>query len=125
MAADPSPVAPSTVSTAHFVKDKHPGIDQTYDGDQFYVGGGVASFDCDGDGRPDLYVAGGDNPAGLFHNESAVGGALRFSRLTDPVTDLTVALEVNYFRLAKDRYFVPVSVKITASARPTAARYAG
>ena len=32
--------------------------------------------------------------------------------LGDPVTDLTVALEVNYFRLAKDRYFVPVSVKI-------------
>jgi hypothetical protein len=32
--------------------------------------------------------------------------------LGDPVTDLTLALEVNYFRLAKDRYFVPVSVKI-------------
>ena len=32
--------------------------------------------------------------------------------LGDPVTDLTVALEVNYFRMAGDRYFVPVSVKI-------------
>ena len=32
--------------------------------------------------------------------------------LGDPVTDLSVAMEVNYFRLAKDRYFVPVSVKI-------------
>jgi len=32
--------------------------------------------------------------------------------LGDPVTDLTLALEVNYFRLARDRYFVPVSVKI-------------
>ena len=32
--------------------------------------------------------------------------------LGDPVTDLTVALEVNYFRMARDRYFVPVSVKI-------------
>jgi hypothetical protein len=32
--------------------------------------------------------------------------------LGDPVTDLTLALEVNCFRLAKDRYFVPVSVKI-------------
>ncbi|MDE3164364.1 MAG: VWA domain-containing protein, partial [Acidobacteriota bacterium] len=32
--------------------------------------------------------------------------------LGDPVTDLTVAVEVNYFRQAKDRYFVPVSVKI-------------
>lgn len=32
--------------------------------------------------------------------------------LGDPVTDLSVALEVNYFRLARDRYFVPVTVKI-------------
>ena len=32
--------------------------------------------------------------------------------LGDPVTDLTLALEVNYFRQAKDRYFVPISVKI-------------
>lgn len=32
--------------------------------------------------------------------------------LEDPVTDLSLALEVNYFRLARDRYFVPVSVKI-------------
>jgi VWFA-related protein len=32
--------------------------------------------------------------------------------LGDPVTDLTVALEVNYFRLARDRYFVPIAVKI-------------
>jgi VWFA-related protein len=32
--------------------------------------------------------------------------------LEDPVTDLTLALEIDYFRQAKDRYFVPVSVKI-------------
>jgi VWFA-related protein len=35
--------------------------------------------------------------------------------LGDPVTDLTVAVEINYFRQAKDRYFVPVSVKIPGS----------
>ena len=35
--------------------------------------------------------------------------------LGDPVTDLTLALEVNYFRQARDRYFVPVSVKIPGS----------
>ncbi len=35
--------------------------------------------------------------------------------LGDPVTDLMLALEVNYFRQAKDRYFVPVSVKIPGS----------
>jgi hypothetical protein len=31
------------------------------------------------------------------------------------VTDLTLALEVNYFRQAKDRYFMPISVKIPGS----------
>jgi len=32
--------------------------------------------------------------------------------LEDPVTDLTLALEIDFFRQARDRYFVPVSVKI-------------
>jgi hypothetical protein len=53
------------------------------------LGGGLAVLDCDDDGRPDLYIAGGDNPAALFRNESEPGGALRFTRLADPVTDLT------------------------------------
>ncbi len=35
--------------------------------------------------------------------------------LGDPITDLPLALEVNYFRLARERYFVPVSVKIPGS----------
>jgi hypothetical protein len=38
-----------------------------------FVGGGVAAFDCDGDGRPELAVAGGENPARLFLNRSAPG----------------------------------------------------
>jgi VWFA-related protein len=35
--------------------------------------------------------------------------------LENPVTDLSIALEVNYFRQARDRYFVPVSIKIPGS----------
>jgi VWFA-related protein len=35
--------------------------------------------------------------------------------LGDPVTDLSLALEVDYFRMARDRYFVPVTVKIAGS----------
>ena len=35
--------------------------------------------------------------------------------LGDPITDLTLAVETNYFRLARDRYFVPFSVKIPGS----------
>ncbi len=35
--------------------------------------------------------------------------------LGDPITDLNLAAEVNWFRLSRDRYFVPVSVKIPGS----------
>ena len=35
--------------------------------------------------------------------------------LSDPVTDLSMVAEVDYFRLAKDRYFVPVSLKMPGS----------
>jgi VWFA-related protein len=35
--------------------------------------------------------------------------------LGDPVTDLSLTAELDYFRLARDRYFVPFSVKIPGS----------
>jgi VWFA-related protein len=35
--------------------------------------------------------------------------------LGDPVTDLPIAMEVAHFRLARDRYFVPLTVKIPGS----------
>ncbi len=66
------------------------GITHKYDGDfTFFVGGGVAVFDCDDDGKPDLYFAGGANPASLYRNDSPIGGALRFDAVPDPSTDLT------------------------------------
>jgi len=65
------------------------GIDHTFGGeDRWFVGGGVAAFDCDEDHRPDLYLAGGEGPALLARNESPVGGSLRFTPLDDPATDL-------------------------------------
>jgi VWFA-related protein len=36
--------------------------------------------------------------------------------LGDPVNELPMAIEIDYFRIARDRYFVPVSVKIPGSA---------
>ena len=85
----------STPTTAlgppHYVEEAAAaGIAHTYDGGpSFFVGGGVAVLDCNGDGRPDLYLAGGEKPAALYRNNSPVGGALRFSAVHDPVTDLT------------------------------------
>ena len=35
--------------------------------------------------------------------------------LGDPLTDLDITMEVNYFRLARDRYFVPLAAKIPGS----------
>lgn len=37
---------------------------------EFFVGGGVASFDCDGDLLPELFVAGGASKAVLFRNHT-------------------------------------------------------
>jgi VWFA-related protein len=36
--------------------------------------------------------------------------------LGDPFTDLPLALEVDYFRMARDRYFVPITARIAGSA---------
>ena len=65
-------------------------IDHRYSGDfQYFVGGGVAAFDCDGDGRSELFFAGGSEPAALYHNDSEPGGPLRFTAVPSAVTDLT------------------------------------
>ena len=65
------------------------GIEHVYDGEfTFFVGGGVAVFDCNDDERPDLYFAGGVNPAALYGNESPIGGELRFGHIASATTDL-------------------------------------
>jgi len=57
------------------------GIASVYKGEwQYMVGGGAASFDCNGDGFPDLALAGGEGAASLFINKSQQGGALTFER---------------------------------------------
>lgn len=75
----------------HFVDETaSAGIDFTYTGGFDYaVGGGVAAFDCAGNGKQSLYFAGGSQPAALYRNDTPAGGPLRFTRLESPVTDLT------------------------------------
>ncbi|QDY99824.1 VCBS repeat-containing protein [Nitratireductor mangrovi] len=45
---------------------------------EYFVGGGAASFDCNGDRLPELFIAGGKEPARFYLNRSTAGGALRF-----------------------------------------------
>jgi VWFA-related protein len=73
--------------------------------------------------RPDIASAKLDYRHGYFAEKdfSKFSSADRDAQLEqalilgDPITDLTLAAEVNYFRLARDRYFVPLSVKIPGS----------
>jgi hypothetical protein len=82
---------PSALGPPHFVEETATaGVDLTYTGPlAYFVGGGLAVLDCDQDGRPDLYVAGGTSPAALFRNTSTTGGRLQFAAKADPITDLT------------------------------------
>src|SRR5262245_40328336 len=55
------------------------GIDHKYTGGwEYFVGGGVASFDCSGDRKPDVFLAGGTSEARLYINRSKTGGELKF-----------------------------------------------
>jgi VWFA-related protein len=50
-------------------------------------------------------------------NEDDREGQLSQALLSEnPVTDLPIAVEIDYFRLEKDKYFAPISVKIPGSA---------
>ena len=54
------------------------GLQSRFEGEgEYMVGGGVATFDCDGDGLPEVYVTGGVNKAKLLRNRSTRGGPLR------------------------------------------------
>jgi hypothetical protein len=57
------------------------GVEHVYGGPfQFFVGGGGAAFDCNGDRKADMLLAGGKNPAALYVNRSPVGGELKFAK---------------------------------------------
>ncbi len=85
-AADIPKLAPATGSA---------GINHQYDGPwEYFVGGGIATFDCNHDRKPDVFLAGGKHPAQLFINRSETGAALRFQpqSLNLSARDLTKVL---------------------------------
>ncbi|MDP2119930.1 MAG: CRTAC1 family protein [Hoeflea sp.] len=91
------------------------GIVHSYTGGwEFFVGGGVASFDCNGDRLPDLVIAGGASPAGFYVNESPTGGALAFRALDTGLDeeDLIGVLGVYPLDIDNDRHMDLVLLKL-------------
>ena len=71
---------PREPAVAHFTDETAAaGIFSRFDGEwEYMVGGGVAAFDCDDDGLPELLFTGGVNKARFFKNLSPRGGSLQF-----------------------------------------------
>ncbi len=79
------------------------GVSHSYDGAwEYFVGGGAAIFDCDGDRRPDLFLAGGKNPAKLYRNTSSTGGPLAFETADSGLTDRQAARVLGAYPLDID-----------------------
>ncbi len=67
------------------------GLSTPYLGEwEYMVGGGVAAFDCSGDERPEVWLAGGEGPAQLYLNDTLPGGKLAFTP-TDSGLEVTAA----------------------------------
>lgn len=65
------------------------GVIHQYDGPwEYFVGGGVSTFDCNQDRLPDLFLAGGAQPAQLYVNQSEPGGLLKFKAIHSSHTSL-------------------------------------
>ena len=73
-----APTAPVPVAPKFVEETDTAGLQSRFEGeDEFMVGGGVATFDCDADGLPEIYVTAGVNKAKFYRNKSAKGGAIK------------------------------------------------
>ena len=80
LATTPAAAAGTTTAIPTFVEETaSAGVTSVYSGEwEYMAGGGVATFDCNGDGFPDMLLAGGSSPAKFYRNASGRGGALHF-----------------------------------------------
>jgi hypothetical protein len=79
IAASVSVPVPATPNIPKFVEETDSaGLQSRFEGDdEFMVGGGVATFDCDADGLPEIYITAGVNKAKFYRNKSVRGGAIK------------------------------------------------
>ena len=70
--------ADSTPAIPRFVEETDTaGLQSRFEGeDEYMVGGGVATFDCDDDGLPEIHVTAGVNRATFYRNHSTRGGPI-------------------------------------------------
>ena len=78
-ADDAPPASAAMPAVPRFVEETDTaGLNSRFEGEaEYLVGGGVATFDCDEDGLPEVYVTGGVNKAKFYRNKSPRGGALK------------------------------------------------
>ncbi len=79
--ANPPTGSPTMPTVPRFVEETEAaGLQSRFDGEaEYIVGGGVATFDCDGDGLPEIYVTAGVNRSTLYRNKSSRGGPIRLA----------------------------------------------
>ncbi len=78
IAADAPAPAPAPAIPRFVEETDASGLQSRFEGEgEFMVGGGVATFDCDGDGLPEVYVTAGVNKAKFYRNRSTRGGPIK------------------------------------------------
>ena len=81
-----TPPAPTMDIPAMIEQAAAAGIDHRYTGPwEYFVGGGAAAFDCNGDRLPDIALAGGTSNAQVYVNRSRAGGDVAFELIPDAI----------------------------------------
>jgi len=96
---------PAALVYPHFEEESSTsGINHQYTGSwEFFVGGGGAAFDCNGDRMPDVVLAGGSSPVQLYKNLSKPAGELRFESLTVDLSDTELRSVTGAYALHLDQ----------------------